>query len=143
MKASNILGVNYSSAKTIMRTYKEKGRIYKKLTRDRGKGRKARGNLGTDNLALYINKTLGSRCNMLQPIFDFSVYREPIATLFTVMCRKYLKMMEEMSNKITLPLPNNFYLHKSGIGDKGGRTSGSYSSTKFEWRQSKKLLILL
>ena len=41
-QASQELGINYSSAKTIMQTLKHKGRIYRKLTRDRMKKSQAR-----------------------------------------------------------------------------------------------------
>jgi len=110
MKASSLLKINYSTAKTIMKTYKDKGRIHKKLTRDKiKKVRQIHGNVETGYLSLIVNKPFMPHYFIFQPRFDFSVYRQPIENCFMAMCRRQAKMIEEFYKKMTLPMPKNFY----------------------------------
>ena len=63
-EASKRLHINYYSAKTIMQTYRKKGRIHKKLTRDR-----ARKFVSQITLPLPNEKSMASS-EVLKPVFE-------------------------------------------------------------------------
>ena len=123
MKASNILGINYSSAKTIIRAYKESGKIYKNPKKSRVRSQKKNDNSRINHKRFHCHKVTDTPFYMLSPTFDFSAYKEPIAHLFGLMHTRKVKMIEELQKKITLPLPKNFSSQKQEARDKKKRAS--------------------
>jgi len=123
MKASKILNINYSTAKTIIRTYKEKGAIYKSPKESRERSKKKNDNSRTNHKEFHCHKVTDTPFYTLCPTFDFSAYKEPIADSFALMYTKKVKMIEELQKKITLPLPRNFSTQKQEARGKKKRTS--------------------
>ena len=113
-QASKKLGINYSSAKTIMRTYKEKGRIYKKLTRDRKK-RSIR-HFGNEIFQkIQPAAPLSQERNELEhdsshPTFDLSVYSLIIKETFMARYTEKMRTYESVTQRLTLPVPDQFWL---------------------------------
>ena len=127
-----VLGINYSSAKTIMRTYKEKGRIFKKLTRDRKRcftrqkwhlrGQGAGSNEPQQKMSQPTrNDTLDLA---IDSKFDFGVYHEKIISSFMTRYTRRLKAFEKMSATLALPVPGNFWT----LVQERGRTLCAFKS---------------
>lgn len=135
-QASKALGINYSSAKTIMRTYKEKGRIRKKLTRDRKK-RAARSPLGNEVFQKSpspqpISRDPTNSCTQTSlPTFDLSVYGDQIKNLFMKRYGEKVRSFEDVSRRLTLPVPENFWLCKLNHGHTTAKLKGKTVGDNF------------
>lgn len=129
-----------------MRTYKEKGRIRKKLTRDRKRRLIAgtqrgslwprsvpgQGNVGSSDLmrrASTIARSTPSDsvdpedCAQM-PKFDFSDYLEPIRTGFTLRYEAKLSSFQQVASTLTLPVPEAFWLCRLGHGHTMAKLKG-------------------
>ncbi|MDR3547106.1 MAG: hypothetical protein P4M11_02310 [Candidatus Pacebacteria bacterium] len=120
-QASKALGINYSSAKTIMRTYKEKGRIHKKLTRDRKRRLSLKvptqstpGSSEAMRPATSITTRSTPSGSVDQageaqgPRFDFAPYPQMIEASFAIRYEAKLENFEKAAATLTLPIPHSF-----------------------------------
>ena len=117
-----------------MRTYKEKGRIHKKLTRDRKKNFITRtptgnfwnnngmclpGNVGSSEFILRASTcaksqatpsdSAGQENDYIRTTINFKVYVEPIMESFMIRHQKKLTSFSEVSSKMTLPIPEGLW----------------------------------
>jgi len=102
-----------------MRTYKEKGRIHKKLTRDRKRTVSREKNKGSlmRNTQMVPTSRDPTNCTMdfNIPTFDFQPYTEMIRNLYMRRCQRKYEGYQEMSNHLTLPLPESLWSAHSDI----------------------------
>ena len=117
-----------------MRTFKEKGRIHKKLTRDRKKhlitriptgnllnnnGMRIPGNIGSSELIMRAstcaksqaspNDSAGQENDYIRTTINFEVYVEPIMESFISRHHQKLTSFGEVTSKMALPIPEGFW----------------------------------
>eukprot|EP00826_Nyctotherus_ovalis_P028697 TRINITY_DN2263_c0_g2_i3.p1 TRINITY_DN2263_c0_g2~~TRINITY_DN2263_c0_g2_i3.p1 ORF type:complete len:120 (+),score=7.79 TRINITY_DN2263_c0_g2_i3:452-811(+) len=115
-----MLCINYYTAKTIMRTYREKGRICKKLTRKHRKaelsGRKSAFQKPAEK---HEPEVAGNKdvllCNV-NPCFSFKPYREAIANEYNKNFEKQIQKLKYYVDR-TLLTPDLVGKNNSRLGN--------------------------
>ena len=115
-EASKILSINYCSAKTVMQTYRKKGRIRKKLTRDRKEKLpkishpKFLKKIFSIQKVIKQNKSIPEQIEQEKPLpgnsdFSFKCYQIAIASALNIHYETQMRNLQHIKNR-ALPIPD-------------------------------------